>query len=254
MLLAGAVLICISCGDGGPRDVTVVADTAIEDPDLFAKVEGDFVAPDRNHFTAEGFRRFQSGEILHEEEEAVLIGGEAWLNSSEGWRQGSVNDPEIQDRIGSNPGTSDFWMEFLKTSQLDGLERSEEPVNGVKAEKITTRDMKRFGRLLGAEEKKLEGVELEEFTIWLAEDGGWPVAMRLIVLSEQYPFQYGGGDDAGVAGYEIPPKVLHSFHYGFIIATEKQATSETSEERYRTEVTLALSQVNDSSISISPPE
>jgi len=127
-------------------------------------------------------------------------------------------------------------------------------VNGVNAEKITTQDADHVRRILGTDEDNEDlFIAIEDFTIWLAENGSWPVAMRLVILSEQYPFQNSREDDSQAeAPYEVPPEALESYHYGFLIATERQSDG-GAEERYRTEITLAISQVNDSSIVVNPP-
>jgi hypothetical protein len=214
------------------------------------------VAPQGNQFVAEGFRRFLSGEIWSEDRQAILVGDRAWIKTNENWIEKPISDPEVQQGIESNPGTTQFWTGFLDTSQLEELKGPNERANGVDAKKITTQDGKLVRRVLGADDTEEEPWRgLEEFTVWLAEDGGWPVAMRLVVVSDEHPFQRSDEDDPEVqVMYEALPEVLRSYHYRLIIASQRETGVGTAGEQYRTEYALAISRVNDSTITIDSPD
>ena len=104
LVLSGMlVLLATSCGNDERQTVVVEAETQIRDPIVLAKVEGDFVAPDRNRFIGEAFRRFESGDVVSEEHEAVTIGDRAWLKSGESWEEQPIDDPDVLESVVSTP-------------------------------------------------------------------------------------------------------------------------------------------------------
>lgn len=249
-MLGACALINASCDSGSPPVVDVVAETTIEDPDVLFTLDGDYVAPGSHRFVVEGFRRFHSSEVREEKTEAIVISDRAWINDNGEWSETAPDDPEIVDI--STPGTMDFWMDFDFRAELQGMKGPEERVNGIDSQRISIRSPELAAEVLGIEEDRVKG--LDEFTIWLAKDGGWPVALRLVISGGQYPFQTRSGvdDNQKLSAQDLPPDVFESYHYDFVVASERVSAT-ASEDTYGTEMIFALSRVNDPVEEIKPP-
>jgi hypothetical protein len=254
-LAASLLLASVGCGNDQRPETVIRAETRLQDPDVRLQLEGSYAAPDSNHFFVKAFRRFLSGEVVSEERQAIVIGDRAWVETDEEWSAVPLDDPDGQVDMGSNPGSSEFWSSFLDTSALTGLEQFSERVNGINAKRVTTTDGDLVLQVLGGPGEEEPWASVEEFTVWLADDGGWPVAMRLVVLSEEYPFESGSEqqDSDEQARYDLPTEVLDDYRYASIIATERIPEGAAA-QGYRTEWVVAISDVNAGGTSIQPPE
>ena len=151
----------------------VLEGTATETPGALAlDIEGAFVAPDRSqtHVNA------RVGE-LQLEEESISVSGQTWVKTGDNWVEG---EPEFQ--LGDfSPGS---LLEELGPEQLRLLKPSNETVNGVDSlrydiDQADVETLRSLGALFG-QDGGLENLPGEfNFSLWLAEDGGWPVRITM---------------------------------------------------------------------------
>jgi hypothetical protein len=140
------------------------------------KAEGEFVAPDRLACTIS----VSLGDVALPPEELVVIGGDAWLNTGEGFQATSVNDAHVVDDLGVCPGSPVFWEDF-PASGPGSLQGQPETVNGVASLHYSPDDLAQAAAFLGGSPAEMEGTTINAFDIWLAVDGGWLVALNLDV-------------------------------------------------------------------------
>jgi hypothetical protein len=259
ILLAGALAILWlqACGDDDDdsevRGVTIKAETTIEDPVVSFVQEGDFISPDRNEYEFHASNSLESGD-RQVDAAVVVIGDQAWVSNGFGWDSGPVDDPNISIRLGPGMGKGS-WYWGLDFSEIHPQDWPQETVNGIATRKVSlaSGDPESCARVFGSVGEDLEGPEgVEECTFWLAEDGLWPVAMRLTIEGSDLPFAPGEGQEEPFTD-DVPPMSLGSFHYKTVIAG-KELPGEAGSESYRLEWIAAISQVNDENIEIVPPE
>lgn len=243
----------LSCGGGGEdlEEVTLVAESQIEAPDFFVEVEGDFAAPDSNAFsTRAGFG------MLTLEQEVIVIGERAWVRLGDEWDETDIDDPDLEGSLELSVGGTKFWSDF-DTSRLAAFSGPREIFNGVEAQRIslTGEDIQLLARFFNAEEEELESLEEFEFTIWLAEEGGWLVGMRAVfVAGEDFFSDDEEEEEEAIAADNIPPKLLNSFHYALVVAAKTEPGEGSDEDQLRLELVMAISRVNDESITITAPQ
>jgi hypothetical protein len=110
--------------------------------------------------------------------ELVVIAGDAWVGTGDGFRATSAGDPEVMDILGGCPGSPAFWRDF-ESGELTVLPGEPGTVNGVAARQYQLGEAMETLGSFGFLPSELAGMTIRAFDIWLAEDGGWPV--RLIV-------------------------------------------------------------------------
>lgn len=246
LLLLALATLAIGCKKGEKlTQVTLLAQTGIEDPDILLEVDGDFVSPDRNAFSSKiAFTGLTLSERI------VVIGDGAWVKRGGDWQEVGLDDPDLQDSLELSLGHDGFWSDF-DLSDFDGIESVREEVNGVVARRIslTGEDLALLARLFDTTEEELRG--LEELTLWLAEDGGWPVGMRAAFLADQSFFEDDEEEEEdGPVPDNAPTRLLESFHYAMTFAAKAQ----DDDDRFRLEFVVALSSINDGSIQVDPPQ
>jgi len=137
---------------------------------LAFNVEGAFVAPDRNHVKV-------SGNLggLELNEETIAVGSQSWVRSDGDWAEGEASF-----------STSDFspasFLEDFDASDISAVKPTKETVNGVRSlrYKISREDIETIGQLgalFGGDGGLSDLPENFDISLWLAEDGKWPVRL-----------------------------------------------------------------------------
>jgi hypothetical protein len=151
----------------------IMEGTTAEAPGTLAlDIEGAFVAPDRSqtHVTAHL-------DDLKLEEESITVGEQTWVKTGDNWVEG---EPEF--KLGDfSPGS---LVEELGPEQLRLLKPSNETVNGVDTlrydiDRADVETLRSLGALLGQDEGLESLPEDFNLSLWLAEDGGWPVRITV---------------------------------------------------------------------------
>jgi hypothetical protein len=157
-------------------DISVTANGGI-----VLNVEGDYQAPDRIACSISG----GIGGVTFAKDELIVIGDDAWLDTGSGWTSTTASDPEVQSDLSLCPGWADYWtgLDFITDlSQLPGGEQG--TVNGVPAIRYDVGDAFQGLASLGLLPPNLEGVVIDLFEVWLAQDELWPVAMEMIATGD----------------------------------------------------------------------
>ena len=150
------------------------AETAVEvDGGLVLTADGEFRAPDRLRCAI----GVSSGGEAISRDELVVVGDSAWIDSGGGFRATASDDPDVAQDLDLCPGWSGYWegFDFLKDpSPISGQPDSR---NGVNAARYSLGDAAEALGAVGFSPAELQGVTIRSFDAWLAEDGGWPVAI-----------------------------------------------------------------------------
>lgn len=108
--------------------------------------------------------------------QTVMIGDQAWISEGDGWRATTVSDSEVMDSLDVCAGAPHFWDDF-NTSDFQELEGQLGEISGVAASRFDLTDIP--DDFFGSEftPKEWKDAAMEEFVLWLAVDGGWPVSL-----------------------------------------------------------------------------
>jgi hypothetical protein len=152
------------------------AELAVEaDGGLVLNMEGEFEAPDRLHCTISG--SLNGAEVGSDE--LVVIGDEAWLDVGSGFEATTADDADVVDDLDLCPGSPLFWEDFDFLSDMGSFEGEPDTVNGVAATRYRIGEAAEALKAIGFLPSELEGVTVNVFDVWTAEDGGWPVAVDM---------------------------------------------------------------------------
>jgi len=169
---------------GVPSDLTaIVAPTEVLDSfaytlemsleaggELVFSIEsaGEFEAPDSFSCTI-------SAQVPGEEAEIDLVvtAEDAWIDIGTGLVPVSEENPQLTGSIGGCPGSSAFWEDASLPSSLPpGVP---ETVNGVAALRYSLAGVVGTPAWFGLMPSEMEGLTVNAYDVWLAEDGGWLV-------------------------------------------------------------------------------
>jgi len=138
-------------------------------------IEGDFEGPDR-------LRCVISGSLAGMDigrDELVVIGEDAWLDSGEGFEATTADDSDVVDDLDLCPGSPVFWQDFDFLKDPGSLQGEPDTKNGVDATLYALGEAAEALESIGFLPPDLEGLTINTFDVWLAEDGGWPVALDM---------------------------------------------------------------------------
>jgi hypothetical protein len=145
------------------------------DGSLMIASEGEFEAPDRLRCsvrTVVNGASFGTGTV-------VIIGPDAWLDEGDGFEAFTADDPEVVDGLDLCAGSRLFWEDYDFTDNSDAMHEGPVMKNGVEANV--------YAQALDGVEfvpSALEGLTFNDFVVWVAEDGGWPVAFEMDYLAD----------------------------------------------------------------------
>jgi len=132
------------------------------------EMQGAYVAPDRSEV------RMKLGA---DELAVITIGNKQWTRLG---RTGWTQSPASGQATPFSPST--LCEEGFSDLDLGSLKGKEETVNGVKTlhYHVDKADIETMARLFGGLDTELQGVpDKFEADIWLAQDGNWPVKMKV---------------------------------------------------------------------------
>lgn len=99
----------------------------------------------------------------------------AWVDVGQGFVEVGVFDQDLQTAISVCPANPLFWADG--SFALPGIEGEPDTINGIPAQRVE------FGEFLEALSSfgvpDLEGMEFEDAVVWIADDGGWVVAIDM---------------------------------------------------------------------------
>ncbi len=137
--------------------------------------EGAFQAPDRLSCSIS----IALGGLSLGTSEMIIIGDDAWIDSGDGFQSTSADDFDVVDDLDLCPGSPLFWEDYdvyFDPTMLQGLPDTK---NGVVATRYPIGEVFQALAPLGFLPPEAEGVSINVFDVWLATDGGWPVAMNM---------------------------------------------------------------------------
>lgn len=143
-------------------------------------VQGEFEAPDR--FTCK--QRYSLGNLVFPGEEVVVIGNNAWVKTREGFRATTISDAAVAESLELCVASPTFWDDFDVLS-LQDMEGQPEEYNGIPAIRYDSGEALVALNDFGIHPAKPEGITIEELNVWIAEDGAWPVAIKVNWVTSQ---------------------------------------------------------------------
>jgi hypothetical protein len=150
--------------------------TAVEvEGGLVLTAEGEFEAPDRLRCTISG----TLGGVAIGKDELIVIGEDAWLDGGDGFEATSADDPDVVDDLDLCPGSPAYWEDFDAIQDTTTISGVSETINGVAATRYRMGEAVEALKAVGFLPSELEGVTMTTLDFWLAEDGGWPVALSI---------------------------------------------------------------------------
>ena len=150
------------------------------DGGLALTMEGEFEAPDRLGCKISG----SLGGIDVGGDELVVIGDDAWLDTGAGFEAFSADDPAVVEDLALCPGSPAFWEDFDFLQDPGPLTGQPDTINGVDAVRYSLGDVAGALKSIGFLPAELEGVTINTFDVWVAEDGGWPVALDMDIAAD----------------------------------------------------------------------
>jgi hypothetical protein len=147
---------------------------------LALTMEGEFEAPDRLGCTISG----SLGGIDVGGDELVVIGDDAWLDTGGGFQAYSADDPDVVEDLDLCPGSAAFWEDFDFLQDPGPLHGQPDTINGVDAIRYSLGDAAEALKSIGFLPAELEGLTINTFDVWVAEDGGWPVALDMDIAAD----------------------------------------------------------------------
>ena len=168
------------------------------DGGLTIAMEGEFEAPDRLGCTISG----SLGGAEVGGEELVVIGEDAWLDTGAGFQATSADDSNVVDDLGLCPGSPHFWEGFDFLQNPSTIPGQPDTMNGVDATRYALGEAAEALKSLGFLPTELEGMTINTFDVWVAEDGGWPVALDMDITADAQAAADTFGIPAGEAGQQ----------------------------------------------------
>jgi hypothetical protein len=138
-------------------------------------IEGEFEGPDRLRCTISG----SLGGTAIGKDELVVIGDDAWFDGGDGFEATTADDPDVVDDLDLCPGSPVFWEDFDFIEDPSPLPGEPDTKNGVEATRYALGEAAEALESIGFLPPDLEGLTINTFDVWLAEDGGWPVALDM---------------------------------------------------------------------------
>jgi len=119
-------------------------------------------------------------------DEVVVIPPDAWIDMGEGWTPTTPSDPAVTDDLRQFcPGSNLFWEGFLPLN-LAGIPGQPAFMNGVLATRLSLKGQVQSLPILGAIP---EGADVQTFDIWVAQSGGWLVALEFDATVDGEPMR-----------------------------------------------------------------
>ena len=182
--------------------------------------EGTYVAPDRYTCTVTGL----VGGVTMGQDQIVGIGRRYWFNDGSGMREISSSSPVLVDDLPLCPSVPVFWLAYSDFSNFRGFPDRKELVSNTVARHFAVDEALHSAAALGLKMPFLEGVTINSFDIWIADQGNWPVALQMDF----------SGDARALSS---------SFHF----------PGEAPAGQARITIHVAITQPNDPHIDIQPP-
>jgi hypothetical protein len=113
------------------------------------------------------------------EEELVVIGDDAWIDTGVGFEATTADDLEVVDDLDICSGSPVFWEDFDFLQDPGSLQGEPDTKNGVDARLYAIGEAAEALDAIGFLPSDLEGLTINKFDVWLAEDGDWPVALDM---------------------------------------------------------------------------
>ncbi len=153
----------------------------------------------------------------------IIVGEDGWLHEGRGFQTFASTDPEIVDDLDTCPGSPLFWEDF-DFSDLGAVRGEPETKNGVASRHISLDDLLGAAPAFGFSPEELAAVTVHAADVWVARDGGWPLSLH---MDFEAPPDFFGGDFP----FQLRPG-----------------------RTVRATLTVNITDVNDPSISVEPPD
>jgi len=150
------------------------------DGGLVLTSEGEFEAPDRLGCTISGSL---DGTAVGRDE-LVVIGDDAWLDTGEGFQTTAADDADVVQDLSLCPGSAAFWEGFDFIQEPSPLRGQPDTMNGVEAIRYSLGEAVETLKSIGFLPAELEGMTINTFDVWVAEDGGWAVALDVDITAD----------------------------------------------------------------------
>jgi hypothetical protein len=144
---------------------------------------GEFEAPDRVSCDI----TMSAGGWTVPWDKVVVIPPDAWFDMGSGWTHTTPSDPIVDGDLRQFcPGSSLFWEGFLPLDLTGIPPRQVTFINGVWAVPLSLKGRVQSIPLFGVIP---EGADVQTFDIWVAQDGGWLVALEFDATVDGEPMR-----------------------------------------------------------------
>ncbi len=120
----------------------------------------------------------------------IVVGDQTFLDSGtgEGYQTVSSNDPAFRESLGLCAGSDRFWADITGGEELPAGGETEER-NGIATRRLDLGGLIDQAGALGLVAPGVEGVEFDELTFWVAEDGEWISSLSMRATLEPETLQ-----------------------------------------------------------------
>jgi hypothetical protein len=168
------------------------------DGGLTLTMGGEFEAPDRLGCTISG----SLGGAAVGSDELVVVGNDAWLDTGEGFQTTTADDPNVVEDLALCPGSPRFWEGFDFLQNPGPIPGQPDTKNGVDTTRYSLGNAVEALKAIGFLPPELEGMTISTFDVWVAKDGGWPVALDMDITADAQAAAATFGLPLGEAGQE----------------------------------------------------
>ena len=124
-------------------------------------------------------------------ERIVVIGGDAWIDIGSGWTHTTPSDTTVDGDLRQFcPGYGPFWEGFLPRD-LAGIQGQIASRNGVLATRLSLKEQAQSIPSIPVLGAIPEGADVQTFDIWVAQSGGWLVALEFDATVDGVPLRIG---------------------------------------------------------------
>jgi hypothetical protein len=174
--------------------------------DMSVQVDGGLVLSSEGEFEAPGrlgcaVTASLDGATVGKDE-LVVVGGDAWLDSGGGFEATTADNSDVVQDLALCPGSPHFWEGFDFIQNPGPLPGQPETINGVDATRYSLGNAVEALKSIGLLPTELEGMTINTFDVWVAKDGGWPVALDVDISADAQAAAQTFGLPPGEAGQQ----------------------------------------------------
>jgi hypothetical protein len=136
-----------------------------------------------------------------------------WIDSGSGFQESNLFDSDVQSVTGICPASPMFWTAFGE-APWGAMSGEPDTINGIPVQRLDMTsmaggfDLGALDAFFGGVGALPDGIQINEMVFWIADPGGWPVALQVGVdLSESAVAELVGMEGLGAASMTMSVEI-----------------------------------------------